>query len=79
MAEWIPPFWQASLHEADVALLEGPIIDAEIRFSLCSLKPYKAPGPDGLHAGFFQRLWPTVGSSISEEVKLIFLSGEMSA
>ena len=77
LAEWTPPFWQAGLHEADVALLEGPITDVEIRSALWSLKPYKAPEPGGFHAGFFQRFYPTVGSSIREEVKSIFSLREM--
>ena len=47
--------------------------------ALWSLKPYKAPRPDGLHAGFFQRFWHTVDNLIREEVKLIFSSGEMPA
>ena len=33
---------------------------------------FKAPGPDGLHAGFFQRFWLTVGSSVISEVKKVF-------
>lgn len=32
------------------------------------MKPHKAPGLDGLHAGFFQCFWLTVGGSITEEV-----------
>lgn len=55
LAEWAPPFWQAGLHEANVTHLEGPLTNVEIRFTLWSLNPYKAPEPDGLHAGFFQR------------------------
>ena len=77
LAEWTPPLWQVGLHKTDVALLEGPITDVEIRSALWSLKPYKAPGPDGLHAGFFQRFWPTISSSIREEVKSNFSSREM--
>lgn len=51
----------------------------EIQSALWSLKPYKAPGPDGLLVGFFQRFWHTVGNLIKEEVKLIFSSSEMLA
>ena len=47
-------------------------MDEEIKATLWSLKPFKAPGPDGLHAGFFQRFWLVVGSSVMEEIKLIF-------
>ena len=37
-----------------------------------SLKPFKALGSDGIHAGFFQRFWPIVGRSIIREVQKIF-------
>ena len=43
--------------------------EEEIKAALWSLKAFKAPGPDGLHAGFFQRFWLTVGSSVINEVK----------
>ena len=46
--------------------------DAEILFALNSMKDFKAPGPDGLHAGFFQRFWLVVGASVKLEVKKIF-------
>ena len=36
------------------------------------MKPFKAPGIDGLHAGFYQRFWLLVGDSVKKEVKEIF-------
>ena len=36
------------------------------------MKPFKAPGIDGLHAGFFQRFWLLVGDLVKREVKEIF-------
>ena len=38
-----------------------------------SLKAFKPPGPDGLHAGFFQRFWLVVGRSVIDEVQKIFV------
>ena len=64
-----------SEHEA-VELANIPS-NAEIYEALKSMKPYKAPGPNGLHAGFFQRHWNCVGESVKDEVRNIFLSCEM--
>ena len=44
----------------------------EIKDALWSMKAYKAPDPDGLHAHFFQRFWLTVGDSVVEEVMKAF-------
>ena len=38
------------------------------------MKPYKALGIDGLHAGFFQRFWLLVGESVKCEIKEVFRS-----
>ena len=65
--------WQIRLTEEEKNSLDSPISDEEITTALWSLKAFKTPGPDGLHAGFFQRFWLTVGNSVKEEVKQIFL------
>ena len=39
------------------------------------LKPFKAPGPGGLHEGFYQHFWIEVRNSVSEEIKGIFARG----
>lgn len=36
----------------------------EIWSALKSMKHYKAPRSDGLHAGFFQKFWLVVGESV---------------
>ena len=48
------------------------VTDEEISIAIWSLKAFKAPGPDGLHVGFFQRFWHIVGGSVKEEVKQVF-------
>ena len=66
-----------SAHEA--VKLASISSNAKILVALKSIKPYKALGLDGLHAGFFQRHWNCVGDSVKEEVRNIFLSCEMPA
>lgn len=51
--------------------------DLEVRVALWSMKPFKAAGPDGLHAGTFQRFWLLVGGSAREIVKETFHCGEV--
>ena len=69
--------WQASLTEEEKASISGGVSDAEVKSALWSLKAFKAPGPDGLHAGFYQRFWLTVGRSVTDEVKKIFTERRM--
>ena len=47
----------------------------EIRANLWALKPFKAPGPDGLYAGFYQHFWMEVKNSVCEEIKRVFMHG----
>ena len=49
----------------------------KVKDGLWSLKPFKAPGPNGLHTGFFQAYWNIVESFIFKEVREIFRSGTM--
>ena len=46
--------WQLSLTDSDKDNLDYEVTDDEIKAALWSLKASKAPGPNGLHAGFFQ-------------------------
>uniref|UniRef100_A0A7N2LWE8 Reverse transcriptase n=1 Tax=Quercus lobata TaxID=97700 RepID=A0A7N2LWE8_QUELO len=69
--------WHACITDEDRDNLDAEVTDEEIRAGLWSLKAFKAPGPDGLHAGFFQRFWLVVGRSVMEEVKKIFLLKEV--
>lgn len=42
------------------------------------MKAFKAPGPNGLHAGFYQRFWSMVEKSLVEEIKEIFSKKKIS-
>ena len=40
----------------------------EIKEAIFGMAPFKAPGPDGFHAGFYQKMWHIVGPSICDVV-----------
>ena len=69
--------WHACIIDEDRDSLDADVIDEEIRAGLWSLKAFKAPRPDGLHTGFFQRFWLVVGRFVMEEVKKVFLLKEV--
>ncbi|KAL0012862.1 hypothetical protein SO802_007970 [Lithocarpus litseifolius] len=69
--------WCASLSDEEANSLDTIPSNEEIWRALKSMKPYKAPGVDGLHAGFFQRFWLLVGDSVKKEVREIFERKEM--
>ena len=52
--------------------------EEEIKAALWSLKPFKAPRPDGLHVGFFQNFWHTMGNSVIKKVQKIFVDRRVS-
>ena len=65
--------WCAKLSQEEVGSLTNIPSDGQIWNALKSMKPYKAPGVDGLHAGFFQRFWLVVGDSVKREIKKVFI------
>lgn len=74
---WQIPSWQVCLSDEDCAYLSEPISDQEIKNAIWFMKPFKALGPNGLHAGFFQRFWLLVSSSVIEVVQDVFHSGKV--
>ena len=67
--------WQVSLTKEEKNNLDQPISNEEIASALWSLKAFKAPGPNGLHAGFFQRFWLIIGNSVKEEIRNVSYVG----
>lgn len=65
--------WQAKLTDEEKVSISGVATEDEIKAALWSLKAFKAPGPDGLHAGFYHRFWLIVGSLVIDEVKRVFV------
>ncbi|KAH9659016.1 reverse transcriptase domain-containing protein [Citrus sinensis] len=54
-------------------------IDKEVRRTIFSMSPFKAPGVDGFHAGFYQAQWSTVGMSLCSFIKNFFNSNHIPA
>ena len=74
---WEIPSWSSHMSLEERIQVSREISIQEVKECLWSLKPFKAPGPDGLHTGFFQAYWNIVGSSVFEEVKEILRCGSM--
>lgn len=47
----------------------------EVRYALFSMKPYKAPSPDGYHPIFFQKTWEITGGDVVRHVQEWFGRG----
>ena len=50
----VPSQWQAMLSDEEKISISGAVSEDEIKAALWSLKAFKSPGLDGLHAGFFK-------------------------
>lgn len=70
---FINPLFDASAHES---LISIPDVE-EIKKALWDMKPFKDPGPDGLHAGFFEHCCEEVHPSLCKDIQAIFHSGCM--
>ena len=64
--------WQIKLLDEVRDSISGGVTEEEIKAAIWSLKAFKALGPNGLHAGFYQRFWLIVGKLVIEEVKRVF-------
>lgn len=62
----------AFLSEDDKIKLNQVVTYEEKKARLWALKPFKAPGVDGLHDGFFQLFWNEVSELVCKEVGTIF-------
>ena len=65
------------LSEEERECLSNQVLEEEIKCGLWALKPFKAPGIDGLHAGFYQYCWSNVKELVCQEVTNIFETREM--
>jgi hypothetical protein len=69
--------WAPRISDQEALALIAHVDANDVKKSLWSLKAFKAPGSDGLHPGFFQKCWPTVGDSVVNKVRQIFSIGRI--
>jgi hypothetical protein len=53
-------------------MLNAPITNDEVRKAIFVMNPWKAPGPDGFPAGFYQKSWSFVGEHVCDFVRLVW-------
>uniref|UniRef100_A0A803PK80 Reverse transcriptase domain-containing protein n=1 Tax=Cannabis sativa TaxID=3483 RepID=A0A803PK80_CANSA len=67
----------------DQALVSDAWLDLfpnyEVRKTLFQMHPDKAPGPDGMKPGFYQKCWDLVGGDVVAQVQNFFLTGVLPA
>lgn len=47
----------------------------EVRLAVKQIDPLKVPGPDGMHAIFYQKIWNIMGKSIYHMIKVFLQHG----
>lgn len=70
-----PTAHQPTIDDLDKLSLTKPITKSEVFAALNTIKPYKAPGPDGFQCIFFKQYWHIVGDDIFRLVHSAFLTG----
>jgi hypothetical protein len=60
------------LDSDEIAMLGANITDEEVKIAVYDMSPWKAPGPDGFPAGFYQHSWDTVGMCGGHRVVLLW-------
>ena len=71
----VSKFSGSFLSEEDRNWMEREVSIEDVKVGLRVLKPFRAPGPNGLHAGFYQHFRFEVGKSVCKEVKATFKDG----
>ncbi|XP_019164336.1 PREDICTED: uncharacterized protein LOC109160503 [Ipomoea nil] len=56
---------------------ERKVTSDEVKIALFEMAPYKAPGPDGFHAAFYQRMWSVIGMDLTDKILEFFQTAKM--
>ncbi|KAL9690018.1 hypothetical protein QQ045_010411 [Rhodiola kirilowii] len=54
-----------------------PVSEMEVQAAVFQMAPSKAPGPDGFHAMFYQKLWTLLRAKVTETIHRVFENGMM--
>ncbi|XP_019168818.1 PREDICTED: uncharacterized protein LOC109164726 [Ipomoea nil] len=65
------------LRRIDWTIFNREVTKEEVHEAVYDMKPFKAPGPDGLPAGFYQHTWDVIGDSVYEMVSQAFRHGRI--
>ncbi|GAU31911.1 hypothetical protein TSUD_270960 [Trifolium subterraneum] len=60
------------LEQSLLSSMAAPISKEEVKRALFNMHPWKAPGPDGFPAGFYQKSWEVVGETVCEFVNKVW-------
>ncbi|CAL1406444.1 unnamed protein product [Linum trigynum] len=63
------------LTQTELMQLLRPFTITDIHKAVFEMKPFKAPGPNGFHAAFYQQMWGTVGKNLTDMALSFFNTG----
>ncbi|XP_031116716.1 uncharacterized protein LOC116020380 [Ipomoea triloba] len=66
-----------TLQETEWCMLNRPFTTEEVKEAVFDMAPFKAPGPDGFQAGFYQKTWNVVNEVTSNFALEFFSSGKI--
>ena len=66
-----------ALLETQTPTLLKPFSKEEVKNAIFGMAPFKPPGTDGMHSGFYQNLWEVVGDSVCSFVLRFLETGSL--
>lgn len=61
-----------TLSDATIDVISKDFIETDVKNAVMEMAPLKAPGPDGLHVVFYQKMWNIIGKSVFKMTKDFF-------